>query len=143
VRARVRGPPAGVNPIFPWHRDASWMPGASSRPRGVRINPVARFQSAHHAHLGRGVGQEQGWRVGPSAKDAARCVSLWDDMRTRTACCARAPQRCPRCLSTHVLLTFPEGRPLTNTRNQLSDPWRVHLCNITLPWVWPRCHGDV
>jgi len=37
VRARVRGPPASVNPIFPWHRDASWMLGASSRPRGVRI----------------------------------------------------------------------------------------------------------
>src|SRR5262245_20480703 len=109
----------------------------------LKVNRLRVFRRAHIAHLGRGVGQEQWWRVGPSAKDAARCVSLWDAMRTRTTCCAPAPQRWTRCLSTHVLLTLPEGRPLTNTRNPFSDPWRVHLCNITLPWVWPRCHGDV
>ena len=37
MRARVRGPPAGVNAIFAWHRDAAWMPGASSRPYGLRM----------------------------------------------------------------------------------------------------------
>src|SRR5215510_7660833 len=135
-------PPVST-PFFPWHRDASWMPGASSRPRGVRMNRLRVFRRAHPTHLGRGVGQEQWLRVGPSAKYAARCVSLWDEMRTRTACCARAPQRCPRCLSTHLLLTFQEGRPLTNTRNPLADTWRVHLGNLTLPWVWPRRPGDV
>src|SRR5215471_20530795 len=113
------------------------MLGASSRPRGVRINRLQVLRSAHPTHLGRGVGQEQWLRVGPSAKYAARCVSLWDEMRTRTACCARAPQRWTRGLSTHLLLTFPEGRPLTNTRNQFCDTWRDHLCNLTLPWVWP------
>src|SRR5262245_65786272 len=68
-------PPVST-PFFPWHRDASWMPGASSRPRGVRMNRLRVFRRAHTAHLGRGVGQEQWLRVGPSAKDAARTRML-------------------------------------------------------------------
>ena len=82
-------------------------------------NLLRVFRSAHTAHLGRGVGQEQWLRVRPSEKYAARCVSLWDDMRTRTACFARAPQRCTKCLSKHFLLTFQEVTSLTKTRNQL------------------------
>jgi hypothetical protein len=109
----------------------------------VRENRLRVFRRTPTVHRGRGVGQEPWWRVGPSAKDAARCVSLWDAMRTRTAWCARAPQRWTKRLSTHLLLTLPEGRPRTNTRNQVSDTWRVHLGNLTLPWVWPRRPGDV
>ena len=82
-------------------------------------NLLRVFRSAHTAHLGRGVGQEQWLRVRPSEKYAARCVSLWDEMRTRTACFARARQRYTKYLSKHFLLTFQEVTSLTKTRNQL------------------------
>src|SRR6516162_2936320 len=83
------------------------------------INLLRVFRSAHTAHLGRGVGQEHWLRVRPSEKYAARCVSLLDEMRMKTACFACAPQRCTRCLSKHFLLTFQEVTSLTKTRNQL------------------------
>src|SRR5262252_9430431 len=44
---------------------------------------------------------------------------MLDAMRMRTACFARAPQRCTSRLSRHFLLTFQEVRPLSKTRNQL------------------------
>src|SRR2546425_11777103 len=44
---------------------------------------------------------------------------MLDTMRMRTACFARAPQRCTSRLSTHFLLTFQEVTPLSKTRNQL------------------------
>src|SRR4029434_3016918 len=46
---------------------------------------------------------------------------MWDEMRMRTACFARAPQRCTSRLSKLLLLTFQEITPLSKTRNQLSD----------------------
>ena len=42
-----------------------------------------------------------------------------DEMRTSTACFARAPQRCTNRLSKHLLLTFQEVTLLSKTRNQL------------------------
>ena len=44
---------------------------------------------------------------------------MLDEMRMRTACFARAPQRCTSRLSKHLLLTFQEVTPLSKTRNQL------------------------
>jgi hypothetical protein len=46
---------------------------------------------------------------------------MLDEMRMRTACFARAPQRCTSRLSKHFLLTFQEDTPLRKTRNQLID----------------------
>src|SRR5262245_28508544 len=46
---------------------------------------------------------------------------MLDETRMRTACFARAPQRCTRRLSKHFLLTFQEVTPLSKTRNQLYD----------------------
>jgi polyphosphate:AMP phosphotransferase len=42
-------------------------------------------------------------------------------MRMRTACFARAPQRCTSRLSKHFFLTFQEVIPLSKTRNQLYE----------------------
>ena len=44
---------------------------------------------------------------------------MLDEMRMRTACFARAPQRCTIHLSKHFLFTFQEVTPLSKTRNQL------------------------
>src|SRR4030095_6660690 len=44
---------------------------------------------------------------------------MLDKMRMRTACFARALQRCTIRLSKHFLLTFQEVIPLSKTRNQL------------------------
>ena len=44
---------------------------------------------------------------------------MLDEIRMRTACFARAPQRCTSRLSKHFLLTFQEVTPLSKTRNQL------------------------
>src|SRR5215510_13726704 len=44
---------------------------------------------------------------------------MLDEMRMRTACFARAPQRCTSRLSRYFLLTFQEVTPLSKTRNQL------------------------
>jgi hypothetical protein len=91
------------------------------------VNWLRVFRSAHTAHLGRGVGQERWWRVGPSEKYAARCGSMWDEMHMRTACFARAPQRCTSRLSKHFLLTFQEVTLLSKTRNQLIVNGRLAL----------------
>jgi hypothetical protein len=45
---------------------------------------------------------------------------MWDEMRMRTACFARAPQRCTSYLIKHFLLTFQGVIPLSKTRNQLN-----------------------
>ena len=45
---------------------------------------------------------------------------MLDEMRMRTACFARAPQRCPNRLSKYFLLIFQEVTPLSKTRNQLT-----------------------
>src|SRR6266487_6768341 len=44
---------------------------------------------------------------------------MLDEMRMRTVCFARVPQRCTSRLSKHFLLTFQEVTPLSKTRNQL------------------------
>jgi hypothetical protein len=44
---------------------------------------------------------------------------MLDEMRIRTACFARAPQRCTSRLGKHFLLIFQEVTPLSKTRNQL------------------------
>ena len=49
---------------------------------------------------------------------------MWDAMRMRTACFARAPQRCTNYLIKHFLLTFQEVIPLSKTRNQLLARFR-------------------
>src|SRR6516225_4814788 len=54
---------------------------------------------------------------------------MLDEMRMRTACFARAPQRCTSRLSKHLLLTFQEVTPLSKTRNQLN----LSLCLRLLP----------
>src|SRR4029450_8150052 len=92
---------------------------ANGETASLTDNRLRVFRSAHTAHLGRGVGQERWWCVGPSEKYAARCGSMWDEMRMRTACFARAPQRCTSRLSKHFLLTFQEVTPLSKTCNQL------------------------
>jgi hypothetical protein len=43
------------------------------------------------------------------------------EMRMRTVCFARAPQRCTNRLSKHLLLTFQEVTLLSKTRNQLIE----------------------
>jgi hypothetical protein len=45
---------------------------------------------------------------------------MLDEMRMRTACFARAPQRCTSRLSKHFFLTFQEVIPLSKIRNQLN-----------------------
>src|SRR5215475_7776951 len=53
---------------------------------------------------------------------------MLDEMRMRTACFARAPQRCTSRLSRYFLLTFQEVTPLSKTRNQLlvmRQPWNL------------------
>src|SRR6267378_8674468 len=50
---------------------------------------------------------------------------MLDTMRMRTACFARAPQRCTSRLSKHFLLTFQEVTPLSKTRNQLTGRIRI------------------
>ena len=45
---------------------------------------------------------------------------MLDAMRMRTACFARAPQRCTSRLSKHFFLTFQEVTPPSKTRNQLT-----------------------
>src|SRR5262245_5507584 len=49
---------------------------------------------------------------------------MLDAMRMRTACFARAPQRCTSRLSRRFLLTFQEVTPPSKTRNQLTL-WRA------------------
>ena len=44
---------------------------------------------------------------------------MLDEMRMRTACFARAPQRCASRFSKRFLLIFQEVTPLSKTRNQL------------------------
>jgi hypothetical protein len=44
---------------------------------------------------------------------------MWDEMRMKTACFARAPQRCTSRLSKRFSLIFQEDAPLSKTRNQL------------------------
>ncbi len=44
---------------------------------------------------------------------------MLDEMRMRTVCFARVPQRCTSRLSKYFLLTFQEVTPLSKTRNQL------------------------
>jgi len=56
----------------------------------------------------------------PSEKYAARQGSEEDGMRRIMACCARAPQRCTSRTSMHFLPIWPEVRPISKTRNQLS-----------------------
>ena len=46
---------------------------------------------------------------------------MLDEMRMKTACFARVPQRCTNYLIKHFLLTFQEVIPLSKTRNQLKD----------------------
>src|SRR4030095_2551325 len=112
-----------VNTRFDWeHLQPLFSPAPEAtffNLNGHTYNRLRVFRSAHTAHLGRGVGQERWWRVGPSEKYAARCGSMWDEMRMRTACFARAPQRCTSRLSKHFLLTFQEVTPLSKTCNQL------------------------
>jgi hypothetical protein len=48
------------------------------------------------------------------------------EMRMRTVCFARAPQRCTNRLSKHLLLTFQEVTLLSKTRNQLHNKTPYH-----------------
>jgi hypothetical protein len=50
---------------------------------------------------------------------------MLDERRMRTACFARAPQRCTSRLSKYFLLIFQEVTPLSKTRNQLKTT-RMH-----------------
>jgi len=65
---------------------------------------------------------------------------MLDEMRMRTACFARAPQRCTSYLIKHFLLTFQEVIPLSKTRNQLKlkalaaiHPTRARFCCPLVP----------
>ena len=82
-------------------------------------NRLRVFRIANTVRLGRGVGQERWWRMGPSENYVARGGNMLDEMRMKTACFARALQRCTSRLSKHFSLTFQEVTPLSKTRNQL------------------------
>src|SRR2546428_3132637 len=84
------------------------------------INRLRVFRIANTVRLGRGVGQERWWRMGPSENYVARGGNMLDEMRMKTACFARALQRCTSRLSKHFSLTFQEVTPLSKTRNQLN-----------------------
>jgi hypothetical protein len=70
----------------------------------------------------------------------------------RTACFARAPQRCTSRLSKHFLLTFQEDTPLRKTRNQLIHRLsrNVNFAGRILKWeklhtsrTDPNKHGNI
>jgi len=108
-------------------RRAVPQPWRATLAQSLTINQLRVFRSANTAHLGCGVSQERRLRVGPSEKYAARCGSMWDERRMRTACFARAPQRCTSRLSKFFLLTFQEVTLLSKTRNRLHILDGFHL----------------
>src|SRR5262249_35429045 len=96
----------------------------------VTFNRLRVFRIANTVRLGRGVGQERWWRMGPSENYVARGGNMLDEMRMKTACFARALQRCTSRLSKHFSLTFQELTPLNKTRNQLYDTFAIFRPNV-------------
>src|SRR5215470_2760132 len=64
---------------------------------------------------------------------------MWDEMRMRTACFARAPQRCTSRLSQHFRLTFQEVTLLSKTRNPLS----VFMTLSLSPYIFFRGNSTI
>jgi hypothetical protein len=69
--------------------------------------------------------------MGPSENYVARGGNMLDEMRMKTACFARALQRCTSRLSKHFSLTFQEVTPLSKTRNQLMVNLLVRIFDDT------------